>query len=113
MDLSLLDRPKNVTEMRCPSAFCVLPERVEAALQSQTDRISRFVCFLTFPSVTFVIERVERNMEILVLMSKERPAFGRGLKIDKSLERFVFVSSVLMSSESVLQMRLIQSTVGH
>ena len=45
------------------------------------------MCFLTFPSVTFVIgsresrvERVERNMEILILMSKERPAFGRGLK---------------------------------
>ena len=68
MDLSLLDRPKNVTEMRCPSAFCVLPERVEAALQSQTDRISRFVCFLTFPSVSFVIgsrerERVESREE--------------------------------------------------
>ena len=92
MDLSLLDRPKNVTEMRCPSAFCVLPERVEAALQSQTDRISRFVCFLTFPSVTFVIgsreSRVERNMEILVLMSKERPAFGRGLLADVGMVSF-------------------------
>ena len=63
MDLSLLDRPKNVTEMRCPSAFCVLPERVEAALQSQTDRISRFVCFLTFPSVSFVIGSRESREE--------------------------------------------------
>ena len=52
-----------MTEMRCPSAFCVPPERVEAALQSQTDRISRFVCFLTFPSVTFVIGSGESRFE--------------------------------------------------
>ena len=56
MDLSLLDRPTNVTEIFCATVFCVPPERVEAALQSQTDRISRFVCFLTFSSVSFVIE---------------------------------------------------------
>ena len=35
--------------------FCVLQEHVEAALQSQTDPISRYVCFLEFASMNFVI----------------------------------------------------------
>ena len=68
----------NVTEIFCSRFSCVGSGHVEAALQSQTDPISGYVRFLEFASVTFVMSRVERNMEILVLMSKERPAFGRG-----------------------------------